>query len=818
MNRHSLEVLEYPAVLELLAAEAESPIGRVAARALQPSSDRAWIEARLDGAAEFVLLLAAGGFPSLAPVRDLRPALSLAHLEGSALEPEALLAIAAALRVAMQVRAFFRRQAGASPHLEAVAALLAPPGALVAEIERCLEANGAVADAASPALREAHRQVRATREEVLARLQALLHAPHLAGHIAEPVITQRNERYVIPLKAGSRGAVPGLVHDQSASGLTFYVEPAAVVDLNNALRELHAREAAEVRKVLLALTAGVRAEEHAIAQTQEALVELDLLAARARLAGRLGAARPGIAEDGRLILRGARHPLLLAARPGAASAPPEAGAASPASEAVVPIDVELGGAFHVLVITGPNTGGKTVALKTVGLLALMARAGLHLPASADSQVPLYTGIYADIGDEQSIAQNLSTFSSHMTHVREILAAAGARALVLLDEVGAGTDPDEGAALGIAILEALAERGTASLATTHLEAIKAFAASQPGVANGSVEFDLDTLRPLYRLTIGLAGRSFAVEIAARLGLPEALIRRARGLLGEGRQHLRAYMDRLQQAALEHDAARRAAAEQAGLAGAARAQWESRARSLAQEAERYRQQAQQAIREIVAEGRRRIGAALADLRAKAERGAPAVSPSPSRAAAALTAGLPALPDPPADALPESPAALLPPPDLLPGRRVILRDLGQHGTILEPPAADGRVLVQVGVARLRVAAAALASSPANGGEGQAAPAVPATVARPEAPAIGPEIKVLGLTGEEARARVERYLDDAFLAGLTRVRIVHGKGTGALRKAVADLLKTHPLVEAFTLADQPEGGSGATVVTLQGRGDMES
>jgi DNA mismatch repair protein MutS2 len=386
-------------------------------------------------------------------------------------------------------------------------------------------------------------------------------------------------------------------------------------------------------------------------------------------------------------------------------------------------------------------------------------------------------------------------------------------LVLLDEVGAGTDPDEGAVLGIAILEVLAGRGTATMATTHLEAIKAFAASQPGIVNGSVEFDLDTLRPLYRLIIGLPGRSFAVEIAARLGLPEALIRRARALLGEGRQHLRAYVDRLQQAVLEHDAARRAAAEEAERALAARARWESRARSLAQEAEQYRQRAQQVLREIVAEGRRRIGAALADLQAKAERGTPAVSPSPLRVVGeALTAGLPSLPEPPADALLESPAALLPPPDFLPGRRVILRDLGQYGTILEPPAADGRVLVQVGGARLRLPAGALASAPANGDDSKDGAALPATVARPEAPAIGPEIKVLGLTGEEARTRVERYLDDAFLAGLTRVRIVHGKGTGTLRKAVADLLKTHPLVEAFALADQREGGSGATVVTLQG------
>ena len=799
MDRHSQDILEFPAVLELVAREAASAPGRAAARGLRPSDDRAWIEAALDGTAEFALVLGAGGFPSLAPVEDLGAALGLARIPGSALEAEALLAIAATMRVAMQVRAFFRHHAGASPRLEAVGARLAPPGDLVAEVDRCIEAGGAMTDQASPALREVRSRFRATREDVLARLQAMLHAPQYSGHIAEPIVTQRSDRYVIPVKAGSRGAVPGIVHDQSASGLTFYVEPSGVVEGNNLLRALQAREAEEVRKVLLALTALVRRDADAIAQTQDALVELDLLAARARLAHRLNAARPKIAADGHLVLRQARHPLLVARG---------------SEGGVVPIDVELGGAFHVLVITGPNTGGKTVALKTVGLLALMVRAGFHLPASGDSQVPLYSGIFADIGDEQSIAQNLSTFSSHMSHIRDILAAVDPDSLVLLDEVGAGTDPDEGAALGIAILEALAARGTSTVATTHLEAIKAFAATHEGVANGSVEFDLDTLRPLYRLTIGLPGKSFAVEIAGRLGLPEGVVQRARRILGEGRHHLRGYVERLQQAAEDLDAARRAAAEERDLARAARDRFERDTRSLAEEADRYRRQAQQAIREILAEGRRRIGAAVDQVRERAAGGAaPGPLPSAPKAAEAITAGLPSLPEPPVDALANPPEVLAPPDDLSPGRRVFVRDLGQHGTILEAPSPDGRVLLQVGVGRLRVAASTLAAVPGGSAVGPTAAAAP-TVARPDAPAIGPEINVLGCTSDEAFARVERYLDDAYLSGLTRVRIVHGKGTGALRKAVADLLKAHPLVEAFTLADQNEGGSGATVVTLHAHG----
>ena len=777
------------------------------------------------------MILSAGGFPSLVPVQGLGPALGVARIPGAMLEAEALLGVAAMLRVAMQARAFFRRNAGATPHLEAVAARLAPPGDLVAEVERCIEPGGTVADDASPALREVRRQIRATREEVLARLQAMLHAPHLSGHIAEPLVTVRNDRYVIPVKAGSRGAVAGLVHDQSASGLTLYVEPSGVVELNNSLRRLHARETAEVRKVLLVLTGMVGREREAIAQTVDALVELDVLAARARLARRLRASRPKIAEDKLLVLRAARHPLLVAraaaeTSPAGIATPPTAGpAAPPGAEGrpgpaaregepgvVVPIDVELGGTFHVLVITGPNTGGKTAALKTVGLLALMVRAGLHLPASPDSQVPLYRGVFADIGDEQSIAQSLSTFSSHISHIRGILAAVDRDALVLLDELGAGTDPEEGAALGIAVLEALAARGTCTVATTHLEAIKAFAASQEGVANGSVEFDLDTLRPLYRLKIGLPGKSFAVEIATRLGLPDSVVRRAQAILGEGRPHLRAYLERLQQAAEEFEAARRLAAAEAELARGARAEWERRARSVAEEADRYRQQVQHAIREILAEGRRRIGAAVADLRGRVPRGTAAAVPSATKAADALVAGLPTLPEPPADALlPPSAAGVLA-EDLFPGRRVMVPHLGQHGTVLGPPSPDGKVLIQLGVGRVWVAVSALAAAPEDTAR-KIAEAPPTTVARPDAPATGPEINVLGCTAEEACARAERYLDDAFLSGLTRVRIVHGKGRGALRRAVEDLLKAHPLVEAFSLADQAEGGSGATVVALQRR-----
>ncbi|HEU5394707.1 MAG TPA: endonuclease MutS2, partial [Candidatus Methylomirabilis sp.] len=516
MDAHALKLLEFPAVLACLAREAATSLGREAAETLTPGGDPTAIAEALDAVTEAREALHAARLP-VDGVHDIREAVAAARVAGTCLDPVTLGEIASTLEAARRLRAAGAALQGPWPRLKAAAARLTPPAEVQAELRRCLGPDGSVADEASAELRRLRKQVAAQREAILATLHALLQAAASQGVVAESFVTLRNDRYVIPVTREGRGRIRGIIQDQSASGQTLFVEPEGVVEQNNRLRLLRQAEEREVRRVLTRLTGLVGAEGQAIETTVQALAALDLLLAKARLADRWHAARPALAADGRLILRHARHPLLLeqADRSGAP---------------VVPIDLEVGGRFRVLVITGPNTGGKTVALKTAGLLTLMALAGLHIPASPDSAVPIFDALFADIGDEQSIAQNLSTFSSHIGHIARILAAVTARSLVLMDELGAGTDPAEGAALAVAVLEALLQEGPAVVATTHLEAVKVHAARTLGMENAGVEFDLETLRPLYRLSLGVPGHSFALEIASRLGVPAPIVARAREILG------------------------------------------------------------------------------------------------------------------------------------------------------------------------------------------------------------------------------------------------------------------------------------------------
>jgi DNA mismatch repair protein MutS2 len=493
-------------------------------------------------------------------------------------------------------------------------------------------------------------------------------------------------------------------------------------------------------------------------------------------------------------LLGVRHPLLVEQR--------RAQGAEGGRKAVVPIDVAVTPDARVLVITGPNTGGKTVALKTVGLAVLMAQAGLFIAASGDSQLPVYDAVYADIGDQQSIAQDLSTFSAHVARLRTILLQAGPTSLVLLDEIGAGTDPGEGSALGCAVLEALAERGCHVLASTHLDSVKAFVAQDPRMLNAAVEFDLDSLQPLYKLTIGLPGRSFAIDIACRLGIPPTIIQRSRELLGESGAEVIALLSRLQAQGERREADAAEAARERAAAAAARQAAERLAADLRQQVASVRARAKRVVADIAAEARRRAEAAVADLhRGASIREAREAIRQVARLADARLADLPG-----ADTAP----AVEPPSGagLEPGQRVLVRHLGQTGTVVSAVTAQGLVEVQLPVGKTRVPVERLEAAPA-------APAGPGaeggvTWKAGAGDSLGAEINVIGCSLDEATARVQRYLEDAALGGLTRVRIIHGKGTGRLRRGIAELLKTHPLVAGFRLASFEEGGAGATVVEL--------
>lgn len=835
MDDHALQVLEFDAVRHILASLAASPLGAERAMALGPLTAGEGAEALLDETAEARLFLAAAGAPPLGGVRDIRPALERSRVGGSRLEPAQLLAIAATLEAAEAFRAAFGRSGIGAPRLAATVARLTPPRGLAGEIRRCLTEDGAVRDEASPALARIRQRALSVREEVRTTLLALVADPALQPVIAEPIVTLRNDRYVIPLRQGYRAILPGVVQDQSGSGQTLFVEPLAVVERNNELRTLARDEEEEVGRILVALTGRVRGDLPAIAGTLDALAHLDLACAKAALAERWQATRPRLRGDRRLRLLRARHPLLVEQRlflrqgqgrqhRAEGTKVAEEGRGERERERqrerereregeVVPIDVVLGEGYTVLVITGPNTGGKTVALKTVGLLALMAQAGLHIPASGDSELPVYRRVFADIGDEQSIAQSLSTFSGHMTQIVKVLEGADGESLVLLDELGAGTDPGEGAALGIAVLEALQTRGASVLASTHLDAIKAFAASHPAIENASVEFDLDSLRPTYKLFIGLPGQSYAIDIAARLGLPPALTQRSRHLLGEKPLQVEALLARLREGEARLADLRATAERDAAAAALARA----RHQELVQEASKgladLRREARHRLERIVAEARRRIESAVASIRAGAGE-AEAIRATRREAEAILDLADQGFPASGELAAPEPGLA---PEDLRPGLRVWVAHLGQMGSVLEPPKSGGLVEVQLPLGKVRVPLETL-FLPGPGRDAESTPLpVPPVVRRAEEAVggeVSSEINLIGATVEEAQARAQRYLDDAFLAGLRRVRIIHGKGSGALRRGIAAMLEGHPLVASFRLADFDEGGTGATIVALESEG----
>ncbi len=791
MDAHTLRVLEFSEVVDRLAAEASSVLGRQRAADLRPSPDPELVSRRLAETRECRELLQQGLMPSLDRVTDIRGPLARAAIPGVRLAPLEFLAIADTLETALHVRRHLRGASVPLPELSRIAAGLIPPPELPGEIRRCITTDGAVADAASPALFRLRADARRTRETVRESLQELLQAPRLQPILAEPVVTLRNDRYVIPVTPGYRGYLQGVVQDQSASGQTLFLEPLSVVELNNAIRRLEREAEAEVDRLLGELTSLVRAAGAAVASTVEALADLDLILAKARLAERWHGVEPHVLREGTLRLLRVRHPLLLEQRRGRDPGEGEG--------AVVPIDVMVTPDARVLVITGPNTGGKTVALKTVGLAALMTQSGLCIPASPDSHLPVYDSVYADIGDQQSIAQDLSTFSAHVARLRTILLQVSPKSLVLLDEIGAGTDPGEGSALGNAVLEGLAGRGCHVLATTHLDAVKAFVAQDPRMVNAAVEFDLDSLRPLYTLHRGVPGRSFAIDIACRLGIPPTIIQRSRELLGDSGAEVTALLSRLQAQGQRQDADAAEAARERAAAAAARQVAEKLAADLRDQVAAIRAQAKQRVADIAAEARRRAEAVVAGLArgASIRQAREAIGHLPELTEPGL-AGLPV-----ADPDPASEATL---PQVEPGERVWVRHLGQTGTVVSGVGAQGLVEVQLRVGKTRVPLEALAPAPPEAPRAETGISWRAGAGD----LLGGEINVIGCTVEEGTGRVQRYLEDAALGGLSRVRIIHGKGTGRLRRGIAELLKMHPLVAGFQLASVEEGGTGATIVEL--------
>lgn len=768
----ALVTLEFPAIRALLAERSSFTPGRELAETLSPVTDAREADRLQDETAAARDLLRAQPSAGIGGARDIRDSIRRARLGGS-LDPLQLIEIADTIRAAERLFSDVHPY----PPLAAKARFARPPRDVAEAVEHAIAGTGEVLDRASPRLGSLRAALRGAQARLQQRLDGLLRSPDLARALQEQLITQRGGRYVVPVKSEMRGAVKGIVHDQSASGATVFIEPLEILEANNALREAELAEAAEVRRVLDELSRRVERAAEDLDAVTTALAALDLLLAKAELAAHLECERPVLDSHGILDLVGARHPLLVERGTG-----------------VVPIDVRLGSDFRALVITGPNTGGKTVTLRTIGLLVLMAASGLQIPASRGSRVPVVRRVFADIGDEQSIAQSLSTFSSHLRNVVATLAEAERDDLALLDELGAGTDPDEGAALAMAVLETLQGRGVLVAATTHYPELKAFALNTPGVSNASVEFDAESLRPTYRLHIGLPGSSNAFAIASRLGLDGAVLTRAESHLSE----LHRSLERTLREAERHRTDLSSALEEARVSAedARRLTEEARreAERIRDEAERSARRARTEADELILQSRRALRQAESARDQAAKRNL--VDDARAALAEAESARRSA-------STPETtPRATVP---IAIGSPVHVEGVSESGTLL---SIDDRGMADVaaGPLRLRVPATSLLPAQAP----QEGPLATRPVVGGSAPAVSLQLDLRGARAEEALQVLDRYLNDAAVAGVDRLRIVHGKGTGALRTAVREVLSRHPLVRAHEPAGAAEGGDGATIVRL--------
>ncbi len=780
MNAHTEVVLDYPLILRELEAYAVTPMGKSCAAQLHPYTEAAALDVPLRETSEMVALLTAGAEPPLAPVTDIRVYLDTAQIIGFYLEGRQFLEVAQCVDVLQRLRRYGQLESQRAPLLSRRLARLSDFSILLREIRTALDEKGVVRDQASPALQEIRQRLKRVRDRVHRTLHDIMAT--YSSVVQDAVVTIRNERFVIPLKTDFRQALRGIVHGESASGATVYVEPDGAVELNNQLLHIQAEEEREVRQILRQLTERLSAQSVALAQAIEMLGEVDFVVAKGRLSRDMQGSAPHFVTPLALRVLGARHPLLPTA---------------------VPIDICVGPEHRTLVITGPNTGGKTAALKTLGLLVLMAQSGLHIPAHADSTLPLFREVFVDVGDEQSLQQNLSTFSAHLANIRTMMEQVSVRSLVLLDELGAGTDPMEGGPLGVAILEHFHTSGAMTLATTHHSAIKAYATSMPEVACAAVDFDLDTLQPRYQLLYGLPGRSKAFAIAQKLGLPAHIIARAEqeaGLTQLRSDQLLARLE-IERQALEKQRLEihnvRQEVEQAHTAAQ-----HSLSQALAEE-QRIRETLSHEGQALLKTARQELDLTIAAVRQHAPAGT--VIAFPQEAWQRVVHAVETL----------APTALATPaasPTLQVGDQVRVRSLNIVGRLLTPSTGSGNVQVAVAGKTITVAVSGL--EPATGHH---EPAVTDTRPRPvrsrrravASDTLSAELGLLGATIDEALPAVEKYLDRAFTEGLLRVHLVHGVGSGRLRQAITALLEHHPLVKRFQAGD---ASGGSTLVELEG------
>ena len=792
MNEKALKTLEYDKIIEQLTSRASSLLGKRKCENLQPSASLGEIEHLQRQTQNALTRLFQKGTISFGGARDVRG--SLKRLEiGSSLGIQELLSICSVLENSSRVKAYGRRENSDIPRdsLDDLFDALEPLGTLSAEIRRCILSEDEISDDASPALRQIRRSIKNTGERIHNQLAGMVNGS-ARSYLQDAVITMRNGRYCIPVKAEYKNQVPGMIHDQSSTGSTLFIEPMAVVKLNNDIRDLELKEQAEIEAILASLSELAAQNRESIQYDLETLTELDFIFARASLAMDQKATRPLFNTDGYINIRKGRHPLI-------------------DKDRVVPIDIHLGKEFHLLIVTGPNTGGKTVSLKTVGLLTLMGQSGLHIPALDRSELSIFTEVYADIGDEQSIEQSLSTFSSHMTNVVSFIEKADRNSLVLFDELGAGTDPTEGAALAIAILNYLQKQGIRTMATTHYSELKVYALSTAGVENASCEFDVETLRPTYRLLIGVPGKSNAFAISGKLGLPDFIIDEARKQISQEAESFEDVISQLEESRVtlerEQEEISRYKEEIARL----KKDLEARQEKLDSRKEKILQDANEQAHAILREAKEYADKTMKDFHRfgkenisvkEMEQERQRLREKMNKVEKKMTIKKKA-----------APAKTLKPSDLHLGDGVKVLSMNLKGTVSTLPDSRGYLFVQMGIMRSKVHISDLAilqDDPVI-----TAPNLQRTqtgkIKMSKSASVGVEINLLGKTVDEAVAELDKYLDDAYLAHLPSVRIVHGKGTGALRKGVHQYLRRQKHVKSFRLGEFGEGDAGVTIVEFK-------
>ncbi|NCB51586.1 MAG: endonuclease MutS2 [Clostridia bacterium] len=783
----SVNTLELPAILEQLSREAVSNTAKENARSIIPATDPSRVKMLLAETSAAKKMMVTNGSPSFSGVRDVRASLSRADM-GGVLNIRELADIAAVLSASRQARAYAAGKGREEKTcIDYLFASLQANRYLEDKITSSIAGEDELADAASPELASIRRLIRAASARVREALQKIISSPSYAKTLQEPIITTRSERYVVPVKAECKNSVPGLVHDVSASGATVFIEPMAAVKANNELRELHAREKAEIDRILMELSADCAEHAEDIGRDFGVLVTLDLVFAKAKLSYRMDCMEPELTER-EICLRRARHPLL-------------------PKETAVPIDMELGRDYDTLVITGPNTGGKTVTLKTIGLLCAMAACGLHIPASDGSAVPVFRQIMADIGDEQSIEQSLSTFSAHMTNIVRILESCGEGTLVLFDELGAGTDPTEGAALAIAIIEYARERGALIAATTHYAELKVYATTKNGIMNASCEFDVTTLRPTYRLLVGIPGKSNAFAISQRLGLPDEVIAEAKTHVGTESASFEETIEKLEQIRQSLERDRLEASKKLAEAEKNRKESANLRIELSMRLDKAGEKARRDAERIIAEARETAEATFAELDAMRERQSVEEDHVRTNEARAelrrmlneagekfgVKAQIPSEPK-----APGRPAVVGDTVEIISmGVRAQVFSVGKDGVL-------GLVAGSMNISARQEEVCVVEDAPKRV---VTAPASPSLRLAP----VAAELDLRGLETLEAIPVLERYIDSAVMGKLQSLTIIHGKGTGALRQAVRQFLKSSKSVKTFRPGLYGEGEAGVTIVELK-------